>query len=853
MADINEILLRITGDDDDAQKVMRNIIAIMEFLDDEDPEAKVTLEGTGLVLAQTAAIQKGLAALDESDVDIDVEVHQDRDVDRGIRGLTGVLGALGGVAESTGGQLGRVGFSLGPFGAALNPVTAAVAVLVLAIGFALVGALGALVASLAAAVAGLGALAAAFAATLGPSVILAIGVFERLAKVFEAYKATQDAAAASERDRARGTGAVVAATRALEDAQIRLARAAADLEEAETQAYEEIADAAEAARDAVLSLERAQLSQEAAALGVERARLELKKFREEMGLAGEEFDAVFRTFEDVAFDPNKLNKALARVQGPDLGAEEQLELEEKILALKEAKLGEKEATEGVRDATENLTDAQKRYNEFLTDGINASEGYKNALRAQEDAQRALNRAKETAGITAAEAKRQQLVDDLTKSEQELLKVLLRLRKVFDQIFGPAVQAVIRGIADSLGIIADNVSPLRGAFRALGQVMGRAFVKIAKALSTPQMIEFFAVLADAAAQIVPLATGALLALLTILLNIAKAALPLLIPLLQIVADWLEGLAGKTQDADAVRRVIGGLVDHLITWVGLGIDFFNLFFNLFKVAAPFGRQLAEAIGRIAGNLAKWAESAEGRAQLRRFFENAIPFAIEFVRLVFAIVRVLGRMSIIIIDVYNAIATFIGWIDSGLQAVDRFQKRIEDWINQAGDDLVGFLADIGLQMLNAGIEIAEAAFELGKSIIDGIINGIKSAPGKVGQSIVDVVLPGVGLLKRALDAGSPSKVFYDIGTDVTKGFQLGIEETAHKAAASAARALSIPVIQAASVIGPPAMASIGAGAGGGGDIIIEHQDVNLPVAPGHDQMGDARHQAAQFAAEMRKRGRR
>jgi len=80
--------------------------------------------------------------------------------------------------------------------------------------------------------------------------------------------------------------------------------------------------------------------------------------------------------------------------------------------------------------------------------------------------------------------------------------------------------------------------------------------------------------------------------------------------------------------------------------------------------------------------------------------------------------------------------------------------------------------------------------------------------------------------------------MGAQVGKGFELGITASAGRVATASARTFSAPVIAATS----------GAAQQG---FTIQNQTVNLPAAPGHDQLGDPRVQAELFAREMARRG--
>jgi phage-related minor tail protein len=68
----------------------------------------------------------------------------------------------------------------------------------------------------------------------------------------------------------------------------------------------------------------------------------------------------------------------------------------------------------------------------------------------------------------------------------------------------------------------------------------------------------------------------------------------------------------------------------------------------------------------------------------------------------------------------------------------------------------------------------FEVGKNIIQGLINGIKAMVTKVKEAVSGVVDTVTGGIKKALRIESPSKVMEDMGENVSAGFALGIKSS-------------------------------------------------------------------------------
>lgn len=65
-----------------------------------------------------------------------------------------------------------------------------------------------------------------------------------------------------------------------------------------------------------------------------------------------------------------------------------------------------------------------------------------------------------------------------------------------------------------------------------------------------------------------------------------------------------------------------------------------------------------------------------------------------------------------------------------------------------------------------------QMGKDIIKGLINGLKSGPAAIGKAIKDLAGSIIGPFKRLLGIASPSKLFKEFGLDTAEGFEIGLK---------------------------------------------------------------------------------
>ncbi|NRD80282.1 phage tail tape measure protein [Bacillus sp. BRMEA1] len=74
-----------------------------------------------------------------------------------------------------------------------------------------------------------------------------------------------------------------------------------------------------------------------------------------------------------------------------------------------------------------------------------------------------------------------------------------------------------------------------------------------------------------------------------------------------------------------------------------------------------------------------------------------------------------------------------------------------------------------------LATAAFQWGKDVISGLINGVKSMVGNIGSTIKGIAGSISSSFKSALGIHSPSKVFMEHGKFIVQGLSMGIDNNA------------------------------------------------------------------------------
>jgi phage-related protein len=148
-------------------------------------------------------------------------------------------------------------------------------------------------------------------------------------------------------------------------------------------------------------------------------------------------------------------------------------------------------------------------------------------------------------------------------------------------------------------------------------------------------------------------------------------------------------------------------------------------------------------------------------------------------------------------TAISSFIGWmimgirgvITGGLNVVRGIFSSVWNgvigvvrgaWSGITGavsggiSTVVNFFGGLLGKITGAIGNAAGALWGIGRNIIQGLIDGIGSMMGAIGQAIVNLV-PGpiVGVFKSLLGIHSPSRVFRGFGVNIGEGLVLGIQD--------------------------------------------------------------------------------
>lgn len=263
-----------------------------------------------------------------------------------------------------------------------------------------------------------------------------------------------------------------------------------------------------------------------------------------------------------------------------------------------------------------------------------------------------------------------------------------------------------------------------------------------------------------------------------ISFGEVLLPAINKVANAVKNFAEWLANLNPVAKTVIVVIAGLVaaiGPLLVVLGTVISSVGKIATALSTLAPFlTGTLIPAISSIALPLTTVGAAIWGAILVWRMFGDTIT---EFLK---------GAWE----GLVNAISKFVNWLPMQLE-------RIRFFFTDTFNKIKEFLQKFNL-------------FEIGKNIIQSLINGIRSLIMKPVEIVRNLANSIKDTFKNILGISSPSKVFAGLGEDIVAGLQLGIERTQKKLQAQVE-------VMVKGMIPQPAVAGAGAGVATRNDITI------------------------------------
>lgn len=718
--DVANLLLKISGEPDDAKRALSEITAELRKFGTIDEQAKIGVAGYDEAKEKISSLERSLTVLGQRDVTAKVKINVDeakarlaqlrRELDLSASGGAGALPGkeifseidnVGNSLErSMHSRLDKIGqdakrffknigtdlvgtlkgaLAAGVKGAGNVALSGVGAIIqgagdvgkgIVSLGASAVGSIGPLGAllgvlllfapALLALVASLAGAAAGFSVLAVSFVgVLAPAVLLLLGAVKELTQAWS--AVTKQQEKAKASALAIAqANQNIHSSTERLAAAQKNLREQTANAYEAWRAQIRTVREDLLGVQQAQLGIQSSELQYKQSLQSLKEFRNSIGLGGGKFDDLFKKFTNVDFDPSKILKSIKDAGGGELGHKQDLELQQLIIAVKEAKLGESQAQNSLHSSNEKLEKDRRIEAKYLKEGIKAYPGYISALKEVRTAQEGLTtseRALAKAQLAAAAP------SSVTKEQLALGAQLHSFVNELKKLFGPAVSEIFKGLETGLKSVISlfKDSGLSSAFKELGRTIGSVFAQLGKTLASPEVRRGLTELVKGSSNLVKtLGSQILINFIRLFTNLAVAAMPAMLRIVRSIGDAFKRWADGSSNVTALRSKISHIIGEFESWMKLIGALARLLKAFFHDTAAQGDSLAHSITKLFEKWTKFLETKAGQEEVKKFFKEAIELAKDFIHIVKDVIDIVKALTEVfepVVEGIQSVGSYLG----------------------------------------------------------------------------------------------------------------------------------------------------------------------------------------------------
>ena len=250
---------------------------------------------------------------------------------------------------------------------------------------------------------------------------------------------------------------------------------------------------------------------------------------------------------------------------------------------------------------------------------------------------------------------------------------------------------------------------------------------------------------------------------------------LMPLIQFTWDFICNFIGTTINAiasvvEAGLSIIDGIINFFQNlfsgnfegcWESIKQVFSNaikLIWNWMQV--QFAVNLPNMIKNFGKSIPNMVSGMWN--SIKSFFSNGITNCIQFVKNLFTN----ASSNFGMLKTFGA-NTFEALWSIAKNAMSNLLNAVISNIRQVPTNVKNFMTQAVNTIKNIKLT------QIGKDMIQGLINGVKSMGSKVVGALSSVVKSGIDSAKKALGIKSPSRVFRQIGEDTGQGLVLGLED--------------------------------------------------------------------------------
>lgn len=368
---------------------------------------------------------------------------------------------------------------------------------------------------------------------------------------------------------------------------------------------------------------------------------------------------------------------------------------------------------------------------------------------------------------------------------------------------PVLAAAIGQLGMALaGVLGSALTTVQPLIQTLIGVLSGVFIAI-----MPSIVSLISMLGDAFTMLSPVISMVLAAVLPLITTLVSQLAPIIINLVTSILPPLIDIFSMVIAAIAplITQILGVLIPVIQALMPVVVTVFGVIAEVIKAAMQIVQGIIQVVtGIISGD---WAQVWSG---IQNIFGGIWNTIVAVVRGAIQIVGSVIQAGLSIVG--NVVSSVLGGIGSFFADTWR---NITNGVSGFISGFLGFFNDLPGKIIGALSGASTWLLDVGKNIVQGLINGAKGMINNAVQAIKDVggaMLDGV---KGFLGIKSPSRRFrYEVGQQVGEGARLGILDKVKSVAEAAKRLVTIPNVPGAG----GGASAFGAGPTSGGDQYID-----------------------------------
>ena len=363
---------------------------------------------------------------------------------------------------------------------------------------------------------------------------------------------------------------------------------------------------------------------------------------------------------------------------------------------------------------------------------------------------------ELGGVMSDEA-----VANAAKYQDELLNMQTALTGVKNNMmsqFLPGISQVMNGLSSVFSGDQGGVANITAGLQSVVQnitALAPTFFSLASNIVNSLLSGF--------APMVPQLVSSLFGFIqTGLLTLAELT-PQLTP---VISEGLKGVSAALMTCLPV--LISGLLDmtkELVTWLASGDNVKVFVDGVLQLISTTASGLADAlpilIPAIVNSIGQIAQSLTDPNNVKMIVNATLQIV---GAVVVALVKALPEIGGVIVKLGTNVLGLLKELGGSIVS------KIGPWFSSVLSNIGTFVADIFKKLG----ELPGKALEIGKNLIQGLIDGVKKLASKAVDTVKNVGKSLVSGIKGVLGIHSPSKVFEALGVNTAEGYIIGYTDT-------------------------------------------------------------------------------